>query len=59
MTDPMTRLGDGAAGYAALIVLLLAATVVALARLIAVFKMLKQYYTPGEHAGFKYEEMHE
>lgn len=57
MTDAMTRLGDGAAGYAALIVLLLAATVVALVRLIAVFKMLKQYHTPGEHAGFKHEDL--
>ena len=59
MTDAMTRLGNSAAGYAALIVLLVAATVVALVRLIAVFKMLKQYHTHGEHAGFKYEEMHE
>ena len=59
MADAMTRLGDSAVGYAALIVLLVAATVVALVRLIAVFKMLKQYHTRGEHAGFKYEEMHE
>ena len=57
MTDPMTRLGDGAAGYAVLIVLLVAMTVVALVRLIAVLKMLKQYHPPGEHAGFKHEEM--
>jgi len=59
MTDAMTRLGNSAAGYAALIVLLVAMTVVALVRLIAVFKMLKQYHTCGEHAGFKCEEMHE
>ena len=59
MADAMTRLGDSAVGYAALIVLLVAATVVALVRLIAILKMLKQYHTRGEHAGFKYEEMHE
>ena len=57
MMDAMTRLGNSAAGYAALIILLVAMTVVALVRLIAVVKMLKQYHTRGEHAGFKYGEM--
>jgi hypothetical protein len=55
----MTRLGDSVVGYVALFVLLVAATVVALVRLIAILKMLKQYPTRGAHAGFKYEEMHE
>jgi hypothetical protein len=58
MMDAMVRLGDGAVGYAALMVLLVAMAVVALMRLIAVLKMLKQVHTHGEHAGFKYEEMH-
>ena len=57
--DTVARLGDSAVGYTALIVLLVAMTVVALMRLIAVFNMLKQYHTHGEHAGFKYEEMHQ
>jgi hypothetical protein len=38
----MLRFGDSAVGYAALIVLLVAMTVVALARLIAVLKNLEQ-----------------
>ena len=59
MTDAMTRLGDGAAGYAALIVLLLVATVVALVRLVAVLKVLNWYHAHGEHAGFQYEKMPE
>ena len=59
MTDPLTMLGDSVVGYAALIVLLVAMIVVALMRLIAVFNMLKQYHTHGEHASFKYEEMHQ
>jgi uncharacterized membrane protein len=42
MMEPVARLGDSAVGYAALMVLLVAMTVVALMRLIAVFKMLKQ-----------------
>jgi hypothetical protein len=57
MTDSLTRLSSDAVGYAVLIVLLVAMTVMALVRLIAVFRMLKQYYTPGEHAGFKHEEL--
>ena len=59
MTDAMTRFGDSAIGYAVLIVLLVAMTVVALMRLIAILKILKQYHTRCEHAGFKYEEMRE
>jgi hypothetical protein len=59
MMDAMVRLGDSAAGYAALIVLLVTATVAALVRLIAVLKMLNRYHVRGEHAGFKYEEMHQ
>ena len=57
MTDAMTRLGNSAVGYAVLIVLLVAMTVVALVRLIAVSKMLEQYLARGERARIKYEEM--
>lgn len=59
MMDTLARLGDSAVGYAALMVLLVAMAVVALMRLIAVYKVLKWYHTHGEHAGFKYEEMHQ
>ena len=59
MMDAMVRLGDSAAGYAALVVLLVTVTVAALVRLIAVLEMLNRYHARGEHAGFKYEEMHE
>ena len=59
MIVALTRLGDSAVGYAALMALLVAMTVVALMRLIVVLEMLKQVHTPGEHAGFKYEEMHQ
>jgi len=59
MMDAMVRLGDSAAGYAALIILLVTATVAALMRLIAILKMLNRYHARGEHAGFKYEEIRE
>ena len=59
MMDTVSRLGDSAVGYAALMVLFVTMTVVALMRLIAVYEMLKRYHTHGEHAGFKYEEMHQ
>jgi hypothetical protein len=45
----MTGLGDSVVGYAVLIILLIAMTVVALMRLIAILKMLKQYHTRGQH----------
>ena len=57
MTYAMTRLGDSAIGYAALIVLLIVMAVVALVRLIAISKMLKQHIARGEHARTKREEM--
>ena len=57
--DTVARLGDSAVGYTALMVLLVAMTVVALMRLIAVLKMLNRYDARGKHAGFKYEEMHQ
>ena len=57
MTDAMNWLGNSAVGYAVLIVLLVAMTVVALVRLIAVSKMLEQYLARGERARIKYEEM--
>jgi len=49
MTNAMTGLDDSVVGYAVLIILLIAMTVVALMRLIAILKMLKQYHTRGQH----------
>jgi hypothetical protein len=57
MIVAMTRLGDSAVGYAALIVLLVVMTFVASVRLIAASKMLTQYIARGEQGRTKREEM--
>ena len=55
--NTISKLGDGAVGYAALIVLLVAMASVPLVRLVAALKILNQGHTHGEHASVKREEM--